>query len=460
MKKFDLLISYIAACITANSQNVGIGISSPEAKLHIRGSANVSQLIIDAGITQSSSNPLIKLRSNDGSDLMWIHSDAESNVFIGTSAGQVNNAAGGGTGNIFIGDLSGQANTIGRSNTGLGFNTLLYNTIGAGNTAIGYGAMYVNTTAGENTAIGCAALFSQTYNPGIDWESYNTAVGFTALYLNNPTSNANGIYNTAIGHSVLYANKTGMNNTGLGSRALRFNTTGTDNTAMGKAALITNTTGKNNTAVGSGSDVSANDLENTTAIGYAAVVNASNKMQLGNTITSTIATSGGYTIASDGRFKENLRNDVKGLEFIMKLQPYTYNFSYTRYDAFIQPEALFTGTNSPGKNDGSLSGQPNATDRSKYKLQLAARDAKRETGFIAQDVEKAVIESGYTAFNGVYAPTNNKDNYSLDYSKLVVPLVKAVQEQEQQIEILKKEIAKLKSMQSDIEKLKAALVNK
>jgi hypothetical protein len=65
-----------------------------------------------------------------------------------------------------------------------------------------------------------------------------------------------------------------------------------------------------------------------------------------------------------------------------------------------------------------------------YRRQLDARSSKRETGFVAQDVERAVKESGYTAFNGVYAPTNPKDNYALDYSKMVVPLVKAVQEQQ------------------------------
>jgi hypothetical protein len=36
-------------------------------------------------------------------------------------------------------------------------------------------------------------------------------------------------------------------------------------------------------------------------------------MQLGNTITTAIATSGGYTIASDGRFKENLKPMYQGL---------------------------------------------------------------------------------------------------------------------------------------------------
>jgi hypothetical protein len=51
----------------------------------------------------------------------------------------------------------------------------------------------------------------------------------------------------------------------------------------------------------------------------------------------------------------------------------------------------------------------------------------KQTGFIAQEVEIAAKKSGYD-FNGVHAPENSTDNWSMSYEKLVVPLVKAVQE--------------------------------
>ena len=38
-------------------------------------------------------------------------------------------------------------------------------------------------------------------------------------------------------------------------------------------------------------------------------------MQLGNTILGTIATVGGYTIASDARFKDNIDDKTPGLSF-------------------------------------------------------------------------------------------------------------------------------------------------
>ena len=67
---------------------------------------------------------------------------------------------------------------------------------------------------------------------------------------------------------------------------------------------------------------------------------------------------------------------------------------------------------------------------------------ERHTGFIAQDVEKLANELGWK-FDGVNAPKNDGDNYSIAYSQFVMPLVKAVQEQQLQIEALQQQNADL-----------------
>ena len=64
------------------------------------------------------------------------------------------------------------------------------------------------------------------------------------------------------------------------------------------------------------------------------------------------------------------------------------------------------------------------------------------TGFLAQEVAKTVAELGYS-FDGVHAPSNDKDYYSIAYSQFVMPLVKAVQEQQAMIEALEKRIKEL-----------------
>ena len=68
-------------------------------------------------------------------------------------------------------------------------------------------------------------------------------------------------------------------------------------------------------------------------------------------------------------------------------------------------------------------------------------------GFIAQDVGKLLKEKGYN-LSLVHTPTNPTDNYSIAYGELVVPLVKAVQEQQKMIDELKKEIEALKKQQN------------
>ena len=55
--------------------------------------------------------------------------------------------------------------------------------------------------------------------------------------------------------------------------------------------------------------------------------------------------------------------------------------------------------------------------------------AIRRTGFIAQEVEKEANESGYN-FSGIIKLQSEREHYGLSYESFVVPLVKAVQEQQ------------------------------
>ena len=64
-----------------HAQNIGVGIASPTGKLHIKGAADVPQLIIDANTTQSNTQPLVKLRNSAGTDLLspsWPSEDRSS----------------------------------------------------------------------------------------------------------------------------------------------------------------------------------------------------------------------------------------------------------------------------------------------------------------------------------------------------------------------------------------------
>ncbi len=131
--------------------------------------------------------------------------------------------------------------------------------------------------------------------------------------------NTIGSDNTASGGSALLRNTTGNENTASGSNALQENTTGANNTASGFDALLRNTIGSNNTALGSNADVSVGNLTNATAIGFQAVVDASNKIRLGNDAVTVIEGLVGFTANSDRNRQENFR-PVGGEEVLRKIR--------------------------------------------------------------------------------------------------------------------------------------------
>ena len=124
------------------------------------------------------------------------------------------------------------------------------NSIGQDNVAIGNLSMSGNVDASRNVAIGSKALYTQSYAGGFAWNSENVAIGYEAMYFNQPTATTNGRWNTAIGTSAMKANTSGSYSTGIGHSALTSNNTGTKNTAVGYLAMELNTTGFNNSAVG------------------------------------------------------------------------------------------------------------------------------------------------------------------------------------------------------------------
>ena len=133
----NYLVKFSSSNTGGNSQiyddgsKIGINTTYPVGKLNLKGSENVSQLVIDANSTQSNSNPLLKFRNSSGEDLLWINSDDTSNVFIGKNAGKVNDASADGVYNTFIGNNAGKSNTSGYHNVAIGSGSYSSNTSGS-----------------------------------------------------------------------------------------------------------------------------------------------------------------------------------------------------------------------------------------------------------------------------------------------------------------------------------------
>ena len=371
-----------------------------------------------------------------GAQAMYFNTTGTWNVAVGNYALAANET---GSRNTAIGTIAAYTNSTGNDNTGVGYRALLNNYAGSLNTAIGAGAL-LNNIADANTATGKDAMVSNT--TGID----NTAMGVSAMGYNTIGSsntaigyyallnNTGGIHNTAVGASVLGANTSGNYNIAMGSNAMYSNTTGSYNVALGLQSLLSNVTGSFNTSVGAGANVAADGVSNATAIGYGAVVNSSNKVRIGNSAVAVIEGQVPFTSPSDGRFKYNVKEDVSGLDFILQLRPVTYQFDVKKFDAQLRK---------------------NKTDAKEDSMMQAAyitASAIRRTGFIAQEVEQAANKAGYN-FSGIVKPQSADDHYSLSYESFVVPLVKAVQEQE-------KIIVKLRNDYNDLLKRIEALEKK
>ena len=226
------------------------------------------------------------------------------------------------------------SNTTGAVNTAIGLQALYSNTTGTNNTATGVNALFSNTTAGLNVAVGSDALHTQSFdNGGTAWNSDNVAVGYEALYSNQPTSTITGFENTAVGTRALRANTTGSYNTALGTFALYSNTTGSSNLASGYGALFSNITGSGNTATGINA-LSANTASANTASGNGALQSntsgASNTASGYNALLSN--TTAGQNVAignnalltqsfGNGGTAWNSNNVAVGFEALLSNQP-------------------------------------------------------------------------------------------------------------------------------------------
>jgi hypothetical protein len=204
--------------------------------------------------------------------------------------------------------------------------------------------------------------------------------------------------------------------------------------AVGTMALYSNAIGNYTTCVGANSNVNG-QWGDATAIGANAITTADDKVVIGGPYAGTIVIGGyaNWTTFSDGRFKENIREDVPGLSFISKLKPVTYqinNEKLVNHITHLMPDSI-------------------ASLYKKSNVEYAAMHKKIFTGFVAQDVEQAAKELGYD-FDGVNAPRNETDHYSISYASFVMPLVKAVQEQQTIIEQQQKQIDSLKKQNETI----------
>jgi hypothetical protein len=219
------------------------------------------------GTLAGNSNSTANSNSFFGAATGFSNTTGTSNSFFGSNAGSTNTT---GSNNSFFGTSAGGANTTGGFNTFVGYIAGQMNTTGTNNAFFGYQAGQKNSTASNN------AFFGNAAGPINTTGTFNSFFG-SGAGLSNETGSNNSFFGTESG-----LNSTGADNSFFGVRAGLNNLGGIANTFVGINAGDTNTEGDNNTAIGRDADVGSNNLTNATAIGARAQVTQNNSLVLGS----------------------------------------------------------------------------------------------------------------------------------------------------------------------------------
>jgi hypothetical protein len=370
----------------------------------IRSQSNNGAILIEASepnFTRATANTANTLVQRDGSG------NFSAGTITAALNGNANNVTGtvavanGGTGQttytngqLLIGNSTG--NTLTKATLTAGSNITITNSAGSitiASTASG-GASSIDALSDAATDSTSMMLGRNSVGAA---NLSNTALGVQALAAISSANTGNN--NTGIGFQSLQSNTTGGSNTAVGRGSIKSNTNGFSNTAIGGSSLLNLTTGSNNTAIGTSAGQNLTTGSNNTIIGRDAQPSSatvSNEVTIGNSsVTSLRCQVTSITSLSDERDKTNWDYNIPGVAFLMDLKP-----------------GYFTWNTRDGAKVGI-----------------------KATGFSAQSL--LATQEKFKADSLDLVATDNPDKLEARYGHLIPVLVKALQEQQTQIDQLK-----------------------
>ena len=281
-------------------------------------------------------------------------------------------------------------------------------TAGKNNVVIGTraGSNFKEDSSSDNVCIGTNA--GKEIANSIAIGEQNVAIGSDAGL------NAEYSYNTFLGYSAGSTIATGQNNVFIGHGADASGANTSASIAIGKSTETTGTY-----AIALGYDISA--ATNTFVFG-----------ESGNIATSSTFTNSGscsFTFSSDERRKRNIQDANIGLELINKLK--TRTFQWKPANEF--PEEWHAWTDLRDEND-ELTGEKEYHNIDTDKVMH---------GFIAQEVKEVLDEYNITDNIDVWSE-DSKGVQMVNENKLIIPLIKSVQELSAKVDAMQVEINNLK----------------
>ena len=395
--------SFADDLVVANSGNAGITIAST-------GSGYSSIYFADAtsgtgeyagGVEYNHATTVMKIWSNATQGGIIL--DANSKISLSNNDSNTNNTIFGKSafnttsdvgadGNVVIGELAMGTGTLAaaQNNTAIGYRALTDLTSGDNNVVVGKDSATNMTTGRNNVAIGGDSLYTST-----DVDSC-VAIGKNAMYGGNATAAADGT--VAIGSDAGRNITSGAGNTAVGYQAGDVITTGSENTILGYACDVASNDNTNNVIIGN--NLTGTDKDNAVFIG-----NDTNHIENDFNADAT------WNYSSDARQKTNIEDDTLGLDFINDLRTVTY-----KHKSPSEFPKEWSAYNADDK-------EPMGGDKTIH-------------GLIAQEVKEALDKQGVDTFGGWSVGDDGRQRISAE--KMVMPLIKAVQELSARVEELEK----------------------
>lgn len=439
-----------------------------------------------------------------------------SNVFVGDAAGFSNS---GGTSNIFIGQNAGYNNTSGNNNIMLGRVAGYLGTAHENNIFIGDSTGYFTNDqfATKNVFIGYAAgKNTQSYNNifiGNRAGYYNSggqnniAIGDQAGLNTNSSQNifigtqagrdnTDGFFNIIMGRYAGRNNTTGSHQVIIGGGAGGSLTTGSENVFVGGTAGSVNETGSGNIYLGYGagwSNTGSNNIFIGRRVGYGNFQDVSDKLVVDNSSSTQPLLYGDFSsddLLINGTVRVANHDDFYGAHGLIidtdgentdepfrirtNGSPGSWTDADTRmlvygdgrvlmpevYEDYVTGRDLYINSSGQlGYYSSSRKYKEDIRDMSDVSWMMNLRpvmfhykddDARRQHyGLIAEEVE--TVRKDFVSYN------RKGEVETVHYDQLITPIIKLVQQQQQQIDEQQEEIEQLRQEKASYAELEEKL---